>query len=445
MRGLWSPNSLRGRLSRGLAIQTTLGLGIVCAAVYIVISWTLSFRQDEVLMQKKTAILHLLKEGRWAHDLEGVRHLLNDFLAGHDELSLRVVDGNGQVIFEDQRRAPPPGDATKRVDFEVSVPDFAGGEAKATLLLDTKIDDDLLSQLAWTLVCAALLGAITVAAGGVWLVGLGLAPLNQLVEQTRQVSALRLDRRLDGSGQADELQPLIAQFNALLSELSVAYKQMESFNADVAHELNTPLATLISSCELALRRPRGPEELCEILSSNLEDLHRMAGIVGDMLFLSNAERGVAARKVPQGSLSILAQEVIEFHDAALLEAGVSAIVQGDASASIDAPLIRRALSNLLGNATRYGRKGSTIIVQIRALAGGIIEMAVQNEGPEIGADHLPRLFDRFYRADPARSDADRNHGLGLSIVAGIARMHDGETFVESRLGTTRIGLRMPAL
>lgn len=445
MRGWLSPHSLRGRLSRGLAIQTTLGLGIVCAAVYIVISWTLSFRQDEVLLQKQTAILHLLKEGRGTHDLNGVRHLLNDFLAGHDELSLRVVDGNDQVIYEDQRRAPSPGDATKRVEFEVSMPDFAGGGAKATLVLDTKIDDDLLSQLGWTLIFAALLGAVAVAAGGVWLVGLGLAPLNKLVEQTRQVSALRLDRRLDGSGQAEELQPLIAQFNALLGELAVAYKQMESFNADVAHELNTPLATLISSCELALRRPRGPEELCEILSSNLEDLHRMAGIVGDMLFLSNAERGVPARRTPQESLSILAQEVIEFHDAALLEAGVSATVQGDARASIDAPLIRRALSNLLGNATRYGMTGSTIVVQIRALAGGFIEMAVQNEGPEIGADHIPRLFDRFYRADPARADADRNHGLGLSIVAGIARMHDGETFVESRLGTTRIGLRMPAL
>lgn len=441
--GWWSPHSLRGRISRGLAIQASLGLGSVCAAVYIVISWTLSFRQDEILIQKQTAIQHLLQEETGVHDLKQVQHLISDFLAGHDELSLRVIDGSSHVIYEDMRKAPLPGDGAKRIDFEVSLPDLSSGSAKATLILDTTVDDALLSRLGWTLVLAAVMGALAVAAGGVWLVGRGLAPLDELLDQTRQVNALRLDRRLDGRGQAEELQPLIAQFNALLGELAVAYKQMEFFNADVAHELNTPLATLISSCELALRWPRHPEELCEILSSNLEDLHRMAGIVADMLFLSNAERGVPARKTLQDSLASLAQEVIEFHAAMLSDAGLVAEVKGDTSAFVDAPLLSRALSNLLDNATRYGFKSTTIMIQIQVLAGGYIEVAVQNEGPIIDDAHFPRLFDRFYRADPTRADAPRNHGLGLSIVAAIARMHRGEVFAESSDNVTRIGLRIP--
>ncbi|AVS87044.1 heavy metal sensor histidine kinase [Paracidovorax avenae] len=441
--GWLTPHSLRGRLSRGLALQAALGLGVVCAAVYIVIACTLSIRQDEVLAQKQAAIQHVLREGRGAHAPGLAQHLLDDVLAGHRELSLRMVDGTGRALYEDPRREPPPGSATKRLDFEASLPNLAEGAVQAALVLDTGSDDALLRRLGWTLALAALLGTGAIAACGVWLVGRGLAPLGQLVDQTRQVSALRLDRRLDGRGQAQELQPLIAQFNALLDELAGAYGQMESFNADVAHELNTPLATLIGSCELALRRPRGQDELCDVIASNLEELHRMAGIVGDMLFLSNAERGATARRTPQDSLARLAQEVIEFHEAALYEAGLAAEVQGDAQACVDAPLLRRALSNLLGNATRYGLAGSAVVVQIRPFADGSVELAVRNQGPAIGEQHLPRLFERFYRADPARADADRNHGLGLSIVAGIARMHGGTAFAESASGITRVGLRLP--
>lgn len=443
MKSLVSAASVRGRLSRWLALQATVGLGLVCAVVYVVIALTLSARQDEILVQKQAAIQHLLKEGRGAHDLEGIRHLLNDFLAGHDELSLRVADATGHLIYSDPDREPLPGDATKHRNFSVEMPDFGGGAADATLVLDKNSDDELLNRLAWTLALAALIGALAVTAGGFWLVGLGLSPLHKLVEQTKQVSALRLDRRLDGSGQAEELQPLIGQFNALLGELAVAYRQMESFNADVAHELNTPLATLISSSELALRRNRTVDELREVVASNLEELHRLAGIVGDMLFLSNAERGVPARRAASKSLADLAWEVVEFHEAALHEANLTAEVFGDVQASVDAPLMRRALSNLLGNATRYARPGSAIRVEIRSLEDDRAEMAVYNEGPQIAPEHLPRLFDRFYRADPARAHGDRNHGLGLSIVAGIARMHGGNAFARSDSYGTRIGLILP--
>lgn len=431
--------SLRGRLSRWLALQTMLGLGLVCAAVYVVIALTLSQRQDDTLTQKQAAVEHLLTEGRGAHDLAGVRHLLKDFLAGHDELSLRLVNGDGQSIFETAARQPPLSDSKRRV-FDIRLPPDAGGSAHAVLVLDRRTDEALLARLAWTLTLAALAGALAVSVGGFMLVRLGLAPLHKLVAQTRQVTATDLERRLDGAGQANELQPLIRQFNELLDRLSVAYKQMEAFNADVAHELNTPLATLISSCELALRKPRNPEELREALGSNLEDLHRLTSIVGDMLFLSSADRGVPARRAWTPSLGMLAVEVLEFHEAALLDTGLRAEVLGDAAVAVDVRLLRRALSNLLGNATRYASAGSAVLIHIERQQAGDVRITVQNEGPTIEAEHLPRLFDRFYRADPSRSHADRNHGLGLSIVAAIARMHGGHAFAESADGVTRVGL-----
>jgi hypothetical protein len=107
-------------------------------------------------------------------------------------------------------------------------------------------------------------------------------------------------------------------------------------------------------------------------------------------------------------------------------------------------LLRRALSNLLGNATRYATPGSCIEIQISTPQAGQVTLAVQNQGQAIAAEHLPRLFDRFYRSDAARSQADRNHGLGLSIVAAIARMHGGQAFAHSDLSVTSIGLSLPA-
>ncbi len=435
------------RLSRWLALQTMLGLGLVCAAVYGVASMTLEQHQHETLDLKQQAVLHLMTESRSAHNEAGLAHMLDDFLTGLDEMSLRITDLQGRVIYERLRIPKTPGRTLQR-SFEVVLAD-SGQHAQAQLTLDRADDDRQLSLLAWTLALAAVGGALLVSLTGIWLVRLGLAPLRELTEQTRKLSAQDLQRRLDDSGQPQELRPLIAQFNALLERLAVAYRQMEAFNADVAHELNTPLTTLISSCELALRKPRSEAELREVLASNLEDLRRMAGIVADMLFLSQADRGQGARLAPWASLAALAHEVIDFHEAALQEADLQVVVQGDAAAEVDARLLRRALSNLLGNATRYAQRGSTITVQIGARpcahhgGAGDVVLAVLNRGPTIAPADLPRLFDRFYRADAARSQADRNHGLGLAIVAALARMHGGRCFAESEGGFTRIGLELP--
>ncbi|OWQ84432.1 two-component sensor histidine kinase [Roseateles aquatilis] len=431
--------SLRGRLSRWLALQTMLGLGLVCTVVYLVIALTLSQRQDEILAQKRMAVQGLLTEARGAHEEADVQHLLNDFLAGHDDLSLIVSTQQGRIVYQTTRPLPPSARA-RRVDFDLRLPDALGSAGSAVLAFDRGSDQALLRRLAWTLLLTAVGGALAVSAGAWVLVRIGLAPLRDLVDQTARVNALRLDRRLDGQAQAHELQPLIGQFNALLDRLAVSYGQMEAFNADVAHELNTPLSTLIGSCEIALRRSRPVEELREVLASNLEDLRRMAGIVADMLFLSNAERGHAARRAGPVPLATLAEDVIDFHEAALQEAGLRAEVRGDAFAAVDAGLVRRALSNLLGNATRYARPASTVLIHIEELGDGQVRLSVRNEGATIPAEHLPRLFDRFYRVDPARSAAERNHGLGLSIVAAVARMHGGVASAESAGGVTRIGL-----
>nr|WP_245643204.1 ATP-binding protein [Roseateles chitosanitabidus] len=466
--------SLRLRLLVRLALQSMSGLGAVCVAVYLVIFLTLDQRQDETLAQKREAVTHLLTEQRGAHDLAAVRHLLTDFLAGHDELTLRVADREGQVLLT-PIRPMPAGARAKQLRFDVALPAELGGRGTAVLVFDKRRDDALLARLGWTLILAAIGGTVVLSAAAAIGVRRELAPLRALVKQAAAVGVDRLELRLDGRDQVEELQPLILQINELLDRLAGAYRQMESFNADVAHELNTPIAILVNSCELALRRPRSPEELKEALASNLEELHRIARIVADMLFLANAQRGATASREEEVELSELAAEVIDYHEDGLRAAHLGAVVRGEARARVDAGLLQRAIANLVSNATRYATPGTVVEVVITrgavadadgsvdasvsasaspgagagasetmsagqgAVGGRPIRIDVVNVGAAIAPKHLPRLFDRFYRVDPSRSGASRHHGLGLSIVAAVARMHGGRAEARSSDGVTTVG------
>jgi two-component system heavy metal sensor histidine kinase CusS len=240
------------------------------------------------------------------------------------------------------------------------------------------------------------------------------------------------------------LRQRVDQLNAMLERQRRSYAQMEAFSANVAHELRSPLATLITGTELAMRDRGLPPQAVDRLGANLEELRRMDGIVADMLFLSRAYGGQRARRERVDSLAALAREVVAFHDAALEDAGLGCRVEGDAAGDFDAALFKRALSNLIGNATRYATAGSALRVGIERSRSGLVRLWVANEGPVIPADRLPRLFDRFYRAEPAprRAHGADHLGLGLSIVDAIARMHGGAPFARSDVAQTRIGLTL---
>ena len=434
--------SLRQRLSWWLALQSFAGLGLVCLAVYLVTEFSFRDRQEETLAQKENVIRHLLLDGKEHGDSEGLAHKLDDFLVGHGDLSLEVAQADGFVLYV-RTRNETAKTVWRQRQFEV--PQTTGQTPSkglsVKLSLDIQTDNQLLHRLAVTLLVAAIGGSIVVSLGGFSLVNLGLAPVRRLASQTCAVSADNLHQRLDSAEQPLELVPLIDQFNALLTRIEKAYSQMEGFNADVAHELCTPLATLIANNELALLRPE-QADIREVLASNLEELHRLTGIVNDMLFLSQADRGVGARRAPVATLASVAVDVLDYHEAALAEAGLTAKVVGDAHGAFDLPLLRRALSNLLGNATRYASSGSIVQINLRTTDEGRVLISVTNYGSTIDPEILPQLFDRFFRADPARSHGQSNHGLGLAIVAAIARMHQGKPVASSENGVTNVGIEI---
>ena len=440
--------SLGTRLSRWLALQGLIAALAVSGTVYAVTLWVLQSRQHEELALKSAVVRHALAETSGSSATEDLQHKLKDFLAGHEDMKLSITVSDGAVLFDAPQRATG-GDAAStgrfmQVSWEDTWPVGAGSGVRVVLGLDVSRDEDLLRRLGWILLAASLLGAGIVSVTGFLLVRRGLLPVQALAAQVDAVALERSGQRLDGAGQPLELRPLVDRFNALLMRVERAYAQLEGFNADVAHELRTPLTTLIGSSELALQRERPAAELQDVIAENLEDLRRLAIIVNDMLFLSQADRGASARRSPVTSLAAELGEIIEYHEASLHDRGLSAVCDGDATGAFDLSLLRRALSNLLSNATRYATPGSTIKVRI-ASEGGRIRIWVENEGSPIEQEHLPRLFDRFYRVERSRRQVGAsNHGLGLAIVAAIARMHQGEPFARSADGITAIGLDVPS-
>lgn len=433
-------HSLRQRLSWWLAAQSLAGLGGVCLVVYLVTAMNMSERQAETLAQKETIVRHLLGTGEHAARETPQAHPLSDFLIGHEDFRLTVRTSEGKLLFPLVEPEVRGTNVASKI-FDVAGRSPGDPALRVTLSMDVADDQKHLQRLAVTLTVAAVVGTLVVSLGGLSIVHLGLAPVRRLAAQVQALSVENLHQRLDASGQPSELVPLVQQFNDLLGRLDQAYTQLEGFNADVAHELCTPLATLLASNELALRRPAS-FDLPEVLSSNLEELHRLTGIVNDMLFLSQADRGAAARRTHTPSLAAVVQQVAEYHDAALSEAELELRVSGDAAGDFDEPLLRRALSNLIGNATRYAARGTEIVVSIEPGASGRVRVLVRNTGQTVPAEVLERIFDRFFRASASRTHSQKNHGLGLAITAAIARMHGGGPIASSSQGITSIGLEM---
>ena len=288
------------------------------------------------------------------------------------------------------------------------------------------------------LIAWSAFGVVLVAALGFWAARFGLRPLERLSREAHTLGPEKLSRRLDAEALPPELADLGRSFNGALERLDTAYQRLEAFNADVTHELRTPLANLIGQTQVALSRERSATELEETLHSNLEELERLRLIISDMLFLARAEQGEKATALAPASLSEEVHKTVEFLDLITDDAGVTVRVEGDAHAPIEKSLLRRAVTNLLHNAIRHSARSAEIVVRVSETERDA-RIAVSNPGPGIPDALIERVFDRFYRVDTARPNSGENHGLGLSIVKAVAVMHAGTVFASSRGGITTVG------
>jgi two-component system, OmpR family, heavy metal sensor histidine kinase CusS len=440
--------SIGARLSRQLFWQTAIGLGVLCVLIYGAAFYLFRVKHEEAIAVKLGAVEEIVRSAYKRGGNEEVATKLAYYAPKLMNVHVRVNDAAGSLVYAaDDPRAWSGERGFHLRDFSVASAGPDKPMLQGRVAFDFCDDERLLGILAGVLFLCVLTGAAFVGWATLWRVKRELRPLKALAQQTRAIAPDKLGTRLKLDQPVEEVQPWIDQFNHLMGRLERAYMQLEGFNADVAHELRTPLANLVGQTELALSRERSIESMRDTMLSNLEELQRMSALVNDMLFLSQADRGATARRGEPVQLSTLVQQVLEFHEAPLDEAGLRVSIEGDATLPVDEALVKRAMSNLLGNATRFAQPGSTVVVRIVPEvvdAKKQVQVMVQNEGPPIEATDLPRLFDRFFRADESRCclNEEQHHGLGLAIVAAIARMHAGQPLAESASGTTRVGFTL---
>jgi two-component system heavy metal sensor histidine kinase CusS len=272
----------------------------------------------------------------------------------------------------------------------------------------------------------------------------GLSPLREVTDTVAGISAERLTDRLPTTGLPAELKPLAAAFNAMLARLDDSFRRLSEFSSNIAHELRTPISNLMTQTQVALSSAREKGEYKEVLYSSLEEYERMAQMVGDMLYLAQADNGLLKPGLERVNLINETKDLFDYFEAWAEERGVSLAQTGTATVPGDRLMLRRALSNLISNAIRHTPHDQTVRVSL-AEHGDKVTVTVENPGPEISAEHLPRLFDRFYRVDPARQRKGDGAGLGLAIVKSIVDAHGGSITVISANENTSFQLTLPVL
>ena len=276
---------------------------------------------------------------------------------------------------------------------------------------------------------------IVAGAGGYLLSTRSLAPLNWMAEQAHSISGSSLHKRLEIGEASRELKVLADSFNELLSRLDQTFESMRRFVADASHELRTPLAVIRGEADVALGRERPAAEYRASLAVILDESRRLSRLVDDLLNLARADAGQVRLRVAELYLN----EVVAECCRALEPLAAARRVRLESSAAEDVPfrgdevLLRRLVANLLDNAIRYTPEGGRVAASVEN-GGPEVRIRVADTGVGIGAEFVPHIFERFYRADQARSRESGGFGLGLAIVKWIAESHRGAVEVETRPG-----------
>ena len=323
--------------------------------------------------------------------------------------------------------------------------DHSSGERRLLqLALDVSKEETLIDDYRRKVIAVVLIGVLFSAGAGVTIARKGMQPLREITSLAQRITAVQLRERIDAFRWPRELKDLATAFDEMLNRLEDSFTQLSQFSADLAHELRTPINNLLGEAEVALYRSRSPEEYRQVIESSLEEYARLSRMIDSLLFLARAECKDTQinRSVLDAHVEI--EAVREFHEAFAEEKGINVVCDGNAHLIADSILFRRAVSNLLSNALQYTPPGGKVTFCVKQLDGQGVEVIISDSGFGIAAEHLPKLFDRFYRTDLARSHCPQGSGLGLALVKSIMDLHGGTVAIKSvpNMGT-RVILRFP--
>ncbi len=341
----------------------------------------------------------------------------------------RQLRGIGVALSAGQ----PPGEAGP-----------AGQRTRLMIALDTLHHTHFIQALRQRLVLYVLVATLLSGFLGWWAAHSGLAPLRVMKERALKVTAHKLNQRMPVEAVPVEMADLASSLNTMLERLEVDFAKLMDFSSDLAHELRTPISNLLTQTQVSLSQGRDPDTYRDILASNAEEFQRLARMVSDMLFLAKTDHGIELPNRENVSLEDEVASLLDFYDAVAEEKEIRLRVVGAGSVTGDRLMIQRAISNLLSNAVRHSLPCADVELTIHRQVD-VTKLCVTNTGDVIQDSDLPRLFDRFYRVDKARTHPSSDGaGLGLAITKAIMVAHGGSVSVTSEAGKTQFCLQFPS-
>lgn len=451
--------SLTARISllfAGVVAVVLLGTGLLIARA---VENHFAEEDRQEMQGKLELVRHLLDRVRTQADLDALTQELSDALVGHHGLSVAVIDNHGETWFATSgstfpkylvdTRATAPGSlrhwAADNTEYRgIATPvTVAGAPYTVVVAVDIMHHLVFMAEFRRILAGSMALAALATAALGWLATRRGLQPLRDIASTAAFISAERLSERLPESGVPGEIQSLVVAFNAMLGRLEDAFRRLSDFSSDIAHELRTPVSNLMTQTQVALAKTRTAEEYRDVLESGMEEYERLARMIGDMLFLAQADNHMVVPTQENINLDVEVARLFEFYEALAADRNIRLAASGRATVMGDRLMLQRAVSNLLSNALRYTPEGGMVTVSMTS-DDHVCRLVVANPGPAIAPEHLTRLFDRFYRADPARREGNGEHtGLGLAITRSLVEAHGGSVQATSSDGTTRFEIVLP--
>jgi heavy metal sensor kinase len=441
------------RLTLAGTLVTLAVCTVVCVALYVGLRISLHREIDVFLegeAQEFAAMLHEDASTSLEHVQNEIRHELGSRLRA--DLTFRLLDSNGAVIVSSDPRddLPNPWDSASlqkgrhrarwyetiggaggvRICSEWT--DFAGEKhvAQATYALDSVAAS--LAKFRRIGFAALALAAGLSLVGGRLMARKSLLPIQSMTDRAQSIGATNLGERLTRSGNSDELDRLAGVLNDMLTRLERQFRQVQQFTADAAHELRTPLAALRGSVEIALSRGAGAEELRSVLVDSIEEFDRLSRLTDDLLLLARADSGRKFLNREPVAFHVAVQDMVDLFAPLAQDRRVNLTCNTLAPVQLNADggRLRQVLSNLLDNAIKYTPAGGSIAVDL-VQTDGVAELRVNDTGIGIPEADLPKIFDRFYRVDAARTRSTGGVGLGLAICRTIVEAHGGRIDLQS--------------
>jgi signal transduction histidine kinase len=313
------------------------------------------------------------------------------------------------------------------------------------------LGDALLTSLVWLVVIGTL--------GGLWVARRVLNRVDAINANAQAIVAGDLSGRLHLAGTGDELDRLVQNFNAMLERISILLAGLKEVSDDIAHDLKTPLTRLRGGVEQALRTAKSPEEYRGALEKALEESDRLIQIFDALLSIARAEAGAGREGMTEFDAGFVARDVGELYEPVAEERGVSLVISSGTGLTLHGSreLVGQAIANLVDNALKYGSPdaakeargpslspspGAATVELSARRSGGAIEVIVADHGPGIAENDRQRVLNRFVRLENARSRP--GSGLGLSLAAAVARLHNGSLQLEDNEPGLRVVIRLPA-